>query len=192
MNVTLQNTLYFSGSHIWYFRHNELTNELTKFVQIWFCCSCFRYHWSPTAALAEWHDSRRSVGEHRCSVCAGEAPPAPGRGVGGLLLPAGNSQIAEGVPLPTYPGGSTWSKTTGGFKKGWEVLTPTLKWVCANLSADTKLQAVASYNKVPPGWRLVLLGKQRVFQCRYNTSHGAYLHHWSQHRALQRPSFPEM
>lgn len=105
MNVTLQNTLYFSGSHIWYFRHNELTNELTKFVQIWFCCSCFRYHWSPTAALAEWHDSRRSVGEHRCSVSVGEAPPAPSRGAGRLLLPAENSQIAEGVLLPTYPGG---------------------------------------------------------------------------------------
>lgn len=94
----LQNTLYFSGSHIWYLRHNELTNELTKFVQIWFCCPCFRYHGSPAAAPAEWHNSWRSVGDHRCSAYAGEAHPGPSRDVGGFLLPAGNSQIAEEIP----------------------------------------------------------------------------------------------
>lgn len=29
MNVSLQNTLYFSDSQLWYSRHNKITNELT-------------------------------------------------------------------------------------------------------------------------------------------------------------------
>lgn len=62
--------------------------------------------------------SRSLLGEHNSS---------PSRGVSWLLLPAGNSQIAKGIPPPTAPTGNTWRKTKGGFKKECEILTLMLK-----------------------------------------------------------------
>lgn len=114
------------------------------------------------------------------------------RGVSWLLLPAGNSQIAKGIPPPTDPTGNTWRKTKRGFKKGCEGLTLMLKWVCGNSSDDNKSQALASYKEAEGSLAegLCSQGSQECSSADTSLPRGV-LHHWSQRSSSPQTFLPQ-